>query len=249
MKMKKQPLLNTAINNLDWNEVIEAIENMINQKKHSYIVEVNVDVILKIEQDPYLKTIADHADLVLVDGMPLMWISKWKKRPVKAKISGSDLIHSVCKMAMEKNYSIFILGGSEGVPQKAGKNIKKSYPGLRLVGTYSPPIGFERNKSELEKINIMISDAHPDILVVCFGCPKQEKWVYENYKTYGAKVSLCAGATVDFMAGRVKRAPKWMSNHGLEWFYRFLKEPRRLFKRYFIDDMRIFSLIWKYRDR
>ena len=93
----------------------------------------------------------------------------------------------------------------------------------------------------------MISLAKPDLLFVCFGCPKQEKWVYDNYKKYDAKVSICAGATVDFLAGNVKRAPKWMSNIGLEWFYRFLQEPKRLFKRYFIDDMKIIKLIFKYK--
>mgnify|MGYP001021427218 FL=1 len=93
----------------------------------------------------------------------------------------------------------------------------------------------------------MISEKKPDVLIACFGCPKQEKWIYENYQKYGAKVSICAGATVDFLAGNVNRAPKWMSDHGLEWFYRFLQEPKRMFKRYFIDDVKILSLIFKYR--
>ena len=99
----------------------------------------------------------------------------------------------------------------------------------------------------MEKINAIISAVHPDILIVCFGCPKQEKWIYENYKKYDAKVSVCAGATVDFLAGNINRAPKWMSDHGMEWFFRFLQEPNRMFKRYFIDDIRILKLIKKYR--
>ena len=93
----------------------------------------------------------------------------------------------------------------------------------------------------------MISNAHPDLLIACFGCPKQEKWIYENYKKYDAKVSICAGATVDFLAGNINRAPKWMSEHGFEWFYRFMKEPKRMFKRYFIDDVKIIGLIRKYK--
>lgn len=84
---------------------------------------------------------------------------------------------------------------------------------------------------------------------MCLGCPKQEKWVYENYKKTGAVVTICAGATVDFLAGTIKRAPKWVSSVGLEWFYRFLREPRRLFKRYFIDDMKIFGMIWSHSPR
>lgn len=92
----------------------------------------------------------------------------------------------------------------------------------------------------------MISEMHPDLLIACFGCPKQEKWIYENIEKYDAKVSICAGATVDFLAGNVKRAPRWMSEHGLEWFYRFLQEPKRMFKRYFVDDIKIVKLIFKY---
>ena len=99
----------------------------------------------------------------------------------------------------------------------------------------------------LRKINQMISAVHPDLLIACFGCPKQEKWIYENIGKYDAKVSVCAGATVDFLAGNVKRAPRWMSEHGLEWFYLFLQEPKRMFKRYFIDDVKIIKLIKKYR--
>ena len=130
---------------------------------------------------------------------------------------------------------------------KQKKNLEQGLPGIKIVGTYAPPFGFEKNNDELKKINETISDAHPDLLIVCFGCPKQEKWIYENYKKYDAIVSICAGATVDFLAGNVKRAPKWMSNYGLEWLYRATQEPRRLIKRYFIEDTKIIKLIWKYR--
>ena len=245
--MEKQPLLNTYVNNVNMDEAIQAIENMIASEKKSYIVAINVDVVMKIENDSYLKEITDHADMVLVDGKPLEWIAKWHKRPIKAKISGSDLVPILCKRAAEKGYSIFIIGGKEGIAEKAKHNLEKDLPEIRIIGTYAPPFGFEKDKKELSRINEMISDAHPDILIACFGCPKQEKWIYENYQKYDAKVSICAGATVDFLAGNVNRAPKWMSDHGLEWFYRFLQEPKRMFKRYFIDDIKILKLVKKYR--
>ena len=222
--MEKQPLLNTFINNVDMNETLTEIEEMISKEKKSYIVAINVDVVMKIENDQYLKKIVDSADMVLVDGKPLVWISKMHGKPLKAKISGSDLVPLLCEVAAKKNYSMF-----------------------RIVGTYAPPMGFEEDKAELDKINKMISDARPDLLIACFGCPKQEKWIYENISKYDAKVSVCAGATVDFLAGNVKRAPRWMSEHGLEWFYRFLQEPRRMFKRYFVDDVKIIKLIEKYK--
>lgn len=245
--MEKQPLLNTYVNSVDMQEAVCAIETMVEEKKKSYIVAINVDVVMKIEQDFYLKKVTDEAAMVLVDGKPLVWIAKWHKHPVKAKVSGSDLIPQLCKKAAQKGYTIFIIGGKEGVAEQAKKNLERDLPSIRIVGTYAPPFGFEKDHEELAKINRMISDAHPDMLFTCFGCPKQEKWIYENHKKYDATVSICAGATVDFLAGNVKRAPKWMSEHGLEWFYRFTLEPKRLFKRYFVDDMKIFQLAWKYR--
>lgn len=244
--MEKQPLLNTYVNNMDMEETIKTIEEMIAAGKSGYVVPINVDVVMKIESDSYLKEITDHADMVLVDGKPLIWISKLHKCPVKTKISGSDLVPLLCKNSAKTGYSIFLLGGREGIAEKAKRNLKRDYPGVKVVGTYSPPIGFEKDKNELDKINSMITNAHPDILIVCFGCPKQEKWIYENYQKYDAKVSICAGATVDFLAGNINRAPKWMSEHGLEWFYRFLQEPKRMFKRYFVDDVKILGLIRKY---
>lgn len=245
--MDKQPLLNTYVNNVDMNETLLAIDKMISSGKKSYIVAVNVDVIMKIEDDSYMRQITDEADMVLVDGKPLIWIAKWHKHPVKAKISGSDLVPLLCEKSAEKGYSIFIIGGKDGTAEKAKKNLERDYPGIKVVGTYAPPFGFESDVEELDKINKMISIAHPDLLIACFGCPKQEKWIYDNYKKYDAKVSICAGATVDFLAGNMNRAPKWMSEHGLEWFYRFTQEPKRMFKRYFIDDVKIIKLIRKYR--
>lgn len=244
--MKKQQLLNTYVSNLNMGEALQEITTWIEQDKKSYIVAVNIDVIIKIEENSYLKQITKKADMVLVDGKPLVWISKLYKRPVKEKISGSDLVPLLCRFAADRGYRIFILGGKSGVAKRAKEKLKKQY-GSIAVETYAPPFGFEKDKNELVKINQMISRAHPDLLIVCFGCPKQETFVYENYLKYNAKVSICAGATVDFLAGNVKRAPKWMSEHGLEWFYRFLQEPKRMFKRYFIDDIKIVKLIVKYK--
>lgn len=239
--------MNTFINNIDMNEALLCIDKMISSSKKSYIVAINVDVVMRIESDAYLKKITDEADMVLVDGKPLVWISKLYKRPVKEKISGSDLIPLLCERAARLKYSLFIIGGKPGIADKAKEKLEHMFPDINIVGTYAPPLGFENEELELNKINGMISKVKPDILIACLGCPKQEKWIYENYHKYDAKVSICAGATVDFLAGNVKRAPKWMSEHGLEWFYRFIQEPKRLFKRYFVDDIKIIRLIRKYR--
>lgn len=245
--MEKQALLNTFINNVTMSETVEAIEQMIAADKKSYVVAINVDVVMKIEADPYLKKIVGDADMVLVDGKPLVWISKLHGRPLKEKVSGSDLVPLLCEVAAKNGYKVFIIGGKEGSAERAKQRLEEKLPDIKIVGTYAPPFGFEKDDAELERINRMISQAHPDLLITCFGCPKQEKWIYENIEKYDAKVSICAGATVDFLAGNVTRAPRWMSEHGLEWFYRFLQEPRRMFRRYFVDDMKIIGLIKKYR--
>lgn len=245
--LEKQRLLNTYVNNVTLDETLDEIDELIHKRKKSYIVAINVDVVMKMESDDYLRRITNEADMVLVDGKTLIWISKLYKRQIKEKVSGSDLVPQMCKRAADENYTIFIIGGKDGVAEQAKKKLEQKFPGIRIVGTYAPPLGFENDESELDKINQMITDAHPDLLIGCLGCPKQEKWIYENYMKYDATVSVCAGATVDFLAGNIKRAPRWMSDHGLEWFYRFLQEPKRMFKRYFLDDVKILRLIFKYR--
>lgn len=248
MEVTKQPLLNTYVNNLNMSEAIDVIESLIESGKKSYVVAINVDVVIKIEEDSYLKEITDNADIVLVDGKPLVWIANYYNRPVKEKVSGSDLIPLLCARAAEKQHSIYIIGGKEGIAQKAKERLEKLYAGISIVGTYSPPFGFENDEAELNKINQQITKVKPDIVIACFGCPKQEKWVYENYTKYDAKVSICAGATVDFLAGNISRAPKWMSDNGFEWLYRLTQEPARLAKRYLVDDIKIFKLVIKYRN-
>ncbi|MCI8550437.1 MAG: WecB/TagA/CpsF family glycosyltransferase [Lachnospiraceae bacterium] len=245
--MGKQRLLNTFVNNVSMDETVTLIEEMIHSDRKTYVVPINVDVVMKMEKDSYLKKIVDTADLVLTDGKPLIWISNIQRRPIKEKVSGSDLVPLLCGKAAEKNYRIFIIGGKDGVAEQAKQKLEMKFPKINIAGVYAPPMGFEKDPEEVEHINRMVSAAHPDLLIVCLGCPKQEKWIYENYKKYDAKVSVCAGATVDFLSGQIKRAPKWMRECGLEWFYRFLQEPRRMFKRYFIDDMKIIRLMFKYR--
>lgn len=244
--MDKIKFLNTFVNAYTMTESLEKLEELIEGRGNSYTVAVNVDVIMKIEHDEELKQITDEADIVLVDGKPLIWIAKKHKLPITEKISGSDLVPELCRVAAEKGYSVFLLGGKDGIAEKAKENLEKQYPDIKVAGVYAPPLGFENDQAEIDKINEQIRQAEPDILLACLGCPKQEKFIYQNREKYGAKLSVCAGATIDFLAGNIKRAPKWMSNHGLEWLYRFFQEPKRLFKRYFIDDMKIFRLAKKY---
>ena len=151
--MEKQPLLNTYTNNCTFADAVEKIESCIVSKQNTYVVFINVDVVMKIEHDPYLKQIVDDANMVLVDGMPLVWIAKMHGRPVVEKISGSDLVPALCERAAEKGYTVFILGGKEGAAEKAKSNLEQKYPGIKVVGTYAPAMGFDQDPEELEKGN------------------------------------------------------------------------------------------------
>lgn len=245
--MARIKFMNTDIDNLTMAETLNEIEKLIQKKNCSYVVTPNVDHIVRLEKDEELQKVYKNASLILTDGKPLIWISKWYKTPIKEKISGSDLFLRVCQLAANKNYTMYLLGAAEGVADTAARNLMKKYPGLNIVGTYSPPFGFEKNEQEMNKIKTQIQEVHPDILIVGLGCPKQEKFMYYHCKELGVPISFGLGASIDFEAGNIKRAPKWMSNHGLEWLYRFSKEPKRLFKRYFVDDLKIIQVARKYR--
>ena len=247
LSMARIKFMNTNIDNLTMAEALNEIDKLIQKKNCSYVVTPNVDHIVRLEKDEELQKVYKNASLILTDGKPLIWISKWYKTPIKEKISGSDLFPKVCELAANKNYTMYLLGAAEGVADTAAKNLMKKYPGLNVVGTYSPPFGFEKNEQEMNKIKTQIQEVHPDILIVGLGCPKQEKFMYYHCKELGVPISFGLGASIDFEAGNIKRAPKWMSNHGLEWLYRFSKEPKRLFKRYFVDDLKIIQVARKYR--
>lgn len=245
--MARQKFMNTEIDNLTMQEALETIDALIQENKNAYVVTPNVDHIVQLETNKELQDVYANASLILTDGKPLLWIAKWYGTPIKEKISGSDLFPLLCDMAAKKGYSMFFLGAAEGVAAKAADNLMNKYKGLQVIGTYSPPYGFENDSSEMNKIDAMIKKARPDILIVGLGCPKQEKFIYNNYKKLGVPISLGLGASFDFEAGNIKRAPKWMANHGLEWLFRITQDPKRLMKRYLINDMKIFKLAVKYR--
>lgn len=245
--MARMRLMNTEIDNLTMDETLDAIDSLIKEDNCSYVVTPNVDHIVQLEKDEELKRVYENASLILTDGKPLIWISNWYKTPIKEKISGSDLFPRVCDLAAKKGYTMYLLGAAEDVADKAAKNLMNKYKGLNIVGTYSPPFGFEKDKLELKKIERQIQEVHPDILIVGLGCPKQEKYMYHHCKELDVPISFGLGASIDFEAGNIKRAPRWMSEHGLEWLYRITQDPKRLAKRYLVDDMKIIRIARKYR--
>lgn len=244
--MSRMKFMNTEVDNITMEEALEAIDVLIQKDKNAYVVTPNVDHIVQLEHGGELCKVYENADLILTDGKPLLWIAKWYGTPIKEKISGSDLFPLLCEMAAKKGYKMFFLGAAEGVAAKAAENLMKRYPGLDVVDTYSPPFGFEKDEAEMQKITEMIKNAKPHILIVGLGCPKQELFILHNKERLGVPISLGLGASLDFEAGNVKRAPKWMSEHGLEWLFRITQDPKRMFKRYIIEDRKIFKLAKKY---
>lgn len=247
--MSRMKFMNTEVDNLTMDEALVEIDKLIQINKNAYVVTPNVDHIVQLERGGELVEVYKNADLILTDGKPLIWISKWYGTPIKEKISGSDLFPLLCKMAAEKGYTMFFLGAAEGVAAKAAENLIKKYDGLDVVGTYSPPFGFEKDEAEMAKIEKMITKARPHILIVGLGCPKQELFILHNKDRLNVPISLGLGASLDFEAGNIKRAPKWMADHGLEWLYRITQDPKRLAKRYLVDDRKIFELAVKYSRR
>ena len=239
--------MNTFIDNVTLNEAMDYIEECIQEKKIIQVTTLNADHIVRFESDEYLKTICSESELNLADGHRLIKIAKKYKTPIKEKICGSDLAPRLCGLAADKGYTVYLLGAAEGVAQKAAEKLKNENPNLRIAGYYSPPLGFEKDSSEIDRINKKLLESHADILFVAFGVPKQERFIYENKFIYKIPISINVGGTIDFIAGVQKRAPKWVNRMGMEWFYRFLHEPRRLFRRYFVDDMKIFKLAKKYK--
>lgn len=246
--MARIKFMNTEIDNLTMDEALIRINELIQEDRSAFVVTPNVDHLVQLEQGGELKEVYKKADLILADGKPLIWISKWYGTPIKEKISGSDLFPYLCKLAAEKNYKMYFLGAAEGVAAQAAENLEARFPNLRVVGTYSPPFGFENDAVEMEKIKNMIKAVAPQILIVGLGCPKQELFIFHNKDELGVPLSLGLGASLDFEAGVKKRAPKWMSNHGLEWIFRMIQEPNRMVKRYLNNDMRIIKLAIKYKN-
>lgn len=243
--MSKIRLFNIDFDNINYTEFSKVLEEKIRSRKPSYIVTCNVDHIMKVQKDSSFKKVYDQADVVVADGVPVIWASKLLKKPLIEKISGSDILIRLGNFLEEKQYKLFFLGAAEGVVEEAVINIKKKFPNIQIVGTYSPSYGFERKQQENDHILNLIKLSQPDILLVGVGTPKQEKWIQNNYQKYNVPISIGVGATFDFLAGNVKRAPVFMQKTGLEWFWRLIQEPRRLWKRYLIDDSQFILLILK----
>jgi N-acetylglucosaminyldiphosphoundecaprenol N-acetyl-beta-D-mannosaminyltransferase len=201
-----------------------------------FVVTPNVDHVVLLQHHAGLKAAYAEAGMVLVDGAPVLWSSRLLRCGLPERVAGSDLVPALFDAASaDQRLRTYLLGAAPGVADRAAENIRRRWPAVEIVGTYSPPLGFEQDETENAGILDRIAAANPDVLVVGLGAPKQEMWVHEHRDALHAKVALCVGATIDFLAGERSRAPIWMREAGLEWLYRVASEPRRLAARYAKD--------------
>ncbi len=238
-------LCGCTMNSISLAEVFDAIDERIRHRSPGYIVTPNVDHICSLQEDRIFQEAYRNAFLALPDGTPVMWAARLLGKPLREKISGSDLIYWLSEYASRKGYSIFLLGAAEGVAAEAGRILQQQYPGLKVAGSYSPPMGFDESPAANAEVIRRLTEAQPDICFVALNTPKQDIWDYRNCEASGVPVLLGIGASLDFITGHQKRAPLWMQKSGLEWAYRLCSDPRRLWHRYLVRDSRFLVLLWR----
>jgi N-acetylglucosaminyldiphosphoundecaprenol N-acetyl-beta-D-mannosaminyltransferase len=212
-------------------QAVEALADLVESGQPSFFITANMHYAMLTHENPVLREINERAALILADGAPLVWASRWKKAGLPERVAGADLIFELCAHAARKGYRVFLLGGAEGVADEAARRLGERYPGLNIVGTESPPYR-ELTPEEDDRLIERIRSTSPDILILAFTQPKGELWIAANHRRLGVPLCVNFGAGLDFAAGRVRRAPHRLQKLGLEWAYRMWLEPSRLAPRY-----------------
>lgn len=234
------PILNVEVDNI-------SKQDFLAEFKEGVLITPNVDHLMKLQKDKKFYEIYKKADYITVDSKIVFLALKFLGTPVKEVITGSDFFPSFYNYHKDnKDIKIFLLGAMEGVADKAMADINKKIGRKIVVGAHSPSFGFEKNEGECEKILDIINATDANVLVVGVGAPKQEKWIYKyKDRLTHIKIHLAIGATIDFEAGNIQRAPKFLQMIAMEWLYRLWKEPKRMWRRYIIEDMPFFRLIYR----
>jgi N-acetylglucosaminyldiphosphoundecaprenol N-acetyl-beta-D-mannosaminyltransferase len=228
---------NIRFNLLSEDEVIRHILSESSAGRGGWVVTPNIDICRRVSHDPEISALVRGATLIVPDGMPLIWAAKISGRPLAERVTGSSLIFTLTEAAAQTGLSIYLIGGGPGVPETAGENLARRYPGLKVAGTDASQIDFDKFAENVVAIRERLHAAAPDIIYVGLGFPKQERLISEFAPMLPAAWFIGCGAAIPFAAGSVPRAPVWMQRSGLEWTHRLLKEPRRLFRRYLVHDL------------
>lgn len=234
-------LFDCNIDNVSMAETLDIVAGFIRSgRPHQHVV-VNVDKLVKASRDEELRRIINACDLVNVDGMPVVWASRLLGKPLKERVAGIDLFEALMRRAAEQGWRVFLLGARRQVVDEVAATYVRRYPGLVLAGVRD---GYWQAEQE-EAVVRQIAESRADLLFVAIPSPKKEQFLGNYQAEMRIPFAMGVGGSFDVATGRVKRAPPWMQKAGLEWFYRFLQEPRRMFRRYFIDDMAFLWLLIK----
>jgi N-acetylglucosaminyldiphosphoundecaprenol N-acetyl-beta-D-mannosaminyltransferase len=235
MNIRYINILGIHVSAVNMTSVLEVIEGWISSKGRFYVCVTGVYGIVESQRDSKLKMIYNRAGLATPDGMPTVWLGRLHGFEKMQRVYGPDLMLALCDPSLGKGYKHFLYGGGVGGADCLSDSLIKRFPGLQIVGVISPPFRQLTQDEDTEVIN-RINNAAPDIVWVGLGAPKQEIWMYDHRNQIDAPVMIGVGAAFDFLAGKKKQAPRWMQRNGLEWFYRLMSEPKRLWKRYLINN-------------
>jgi len=212
-------------------QAVATVGRLIKAGKPSYFITANTHYAMLTAENSDLSAINQQAAFIVADGAPLVWASRWQGSPLPERVAGSDLIFELCAKAAQEGFRVFFLGGAVGVAEEAAHRLHSRYPKLEVVGTECPPFR-ELTSAEHALLIARIRSARPDLLIAAYTMPKGERWLAANLAAVGVPVGVNVGAAIDFAAGRVHRAPRWMQIAGLEWAFRLALEPKRLSGRY-----------------
>lgn len=218
-------------------EVVARITADLAHGQGGWVITPNIDICRQARKDPAARDLVRRASLVVADGMPLVWAARLHGDPLPERVAGASLIFTLSAAAAAAGRSVYLLGGAPGVPELAAAELTRRYPGLRVAGTDAPPFGFDRDPAELAAVRDRIERAQPDIVFAGLGFPRQEHVITALTPGLPGAWFIGCGAAIPFAAGTLSRAPRWMQQAGLEWSWRLLTEPRRLFRRYLVDDL------------
>ncbi len=230
----KFPVLGVQVDAVQIPDVIARMSEWIEQRAAThYITVTGMHGVMEAHQAAKFRAVLEDADMVVPDGMPLVWISRLRGYGLHRRVYGPELMLRFCQETARNGYRHFIYGGDTGVPEQLAARLEAECPGIRIVGMHSPPFRPLTLEEDAAAVN-MINRAAPDVLWVGLGTPKQDRWMHEHRDRLRVPVMVGVGAAFDFLASRKKQAPAWMQEHGLEWLFRLLQEPRRLWKRYLV---------------
>jgi N-acetylglucosaminyldiphosphoundecaprenol N-acetyl-beta-D-mannosaminyltransferase len=233
------------IDALGFDDVVETLRDQASRTGvgSSYVVTPNAHHVMIYQDDALFRQVYRDAFLVVPDGVPLLWAAKFLGVPLPGRVNGTDLFERLCEVAAQHGLRVYLLGGRTGAAEAAASVLRGRHRSLNVCGLYSPPVGFERDAAESKKIVDQINAASPDFLFVGLGAPKQEYWMYNNRQELNGGIALGIGVSFEFVGGIVARAPTILQRTGLEWLFRLLSEPKRLWKRYLVGNVTFCRLV------